>query len=144
MLKVLLRIFASLPLPLIHGLGIIAGWIIYFSRESFGRRTRKNLDTAKLVDSERAYRQLVNKSVGETGKGLLETFAIWFRPLESVLKLVKDCRGWEHVETALARKDGIIFLTPHLGCYEITSLYYAARIPSACSTSRHARIGLPL
>jgi KDO2-lipid IV(A) lauroyltransferase len=129
MLKALLRIFASLPLPLIHGLGTVTGWILYFSKESFGRRTRNNLNRVKLADSKRVHRRLVNKSICETGKGLLETFAIWFRPLNLVLKLVKDCQGWEHVEAALAKKNGIIFLTPHLGCYEITSLYYAAQHP---------------
>lgn len=129
MLKVLLRIFASLPLPLIHTFGAAAGWILYFSKESFGRRTRKNLTSVKLTDTEDAHRRLVNTSICETGKGLLETFAIWFRPLDSVLKLVKSCQGWEYVEAALAEKRGIIFLTPHLGCYEITSLYYASRHP---------------
>jgi KDO2-lipid IV(A) lauroyltransferase len=29
----------------------------------------------------------------------------------------------------LAQGKGIIFLTPHLGCYEITSIYYAAQHP---------------
>lgn len=129
MLKALLRIFAALPLPLIHALGAALGWIIYFSRESFGKRTRKNLTLANLAVSERAYRRLVNKSICETGKGLLETFAIWFRPLNSALGLVKDCKGWEHVDKALAKGNGIIFLTPHLGCYEITSIYYATRHP---------------
>ncbi len=129
MLKALLRVFASLPLPFIHALGVVSGWMLYFSKESFGKRTRRNLALVNIADSEQAQRRLVNKSIGETGKGLLEAFVIWFRPLNSVLKLVKDCQGWEHVEAALAEKRGIIFLTPHLGCYEITSLYYAARHP---------------
>jgi Kdo2-lipid IVA lauroyltransferase/acyltransferase len=60
---------------------------------------------------------------------MLETFAIWQKPLEKVLTWVQRCYGWEHVESALARGKGIIFLTPHLGCFEITSLYYAAQQP---------------
>jgi KDO2-lipid IV(A) lauroyltransferase len=35
--------------------------------------------------------------------------------------------GAEHVETALAQAKGIVFLTPHLGCFEITAQAYAAR-----------------
>lgn len=65
----------------------------------------------------------------EMGKGMLETFAIWFRPHERILQWVRECHGWEHVESALADGQGIIFLTPHLGCFEITSLYYAAHHP---------------
>lgn len=59
----------------------------------------------------------------------METLAIWFRSEKSVLSLVKDCRGWEHVEAARARGKGLIFLTPHLGCYEISAIYYASHYP---------------
>jgi KDO2-lipid IV(A) lauroyltransferase len=129
MLKALLRIFASLPLPLIHGVGVIVGWTLYLFSEKFVRRTRNNLSLLQIASNPGKLRQLVRKSGKETGKGLMETFAIWFRPQSAVLKWVKDCKGWDHVEAALAEKRGIIFLTPHLGCYEITALYYAARHP---------------
>lgn len=71
----------------------------------------------------------MHASIRETGKGIMETFAIWFRPEQSVLDLVKDCHGWEHVEAARARGKGLVFLTPHLGCYEISAIYYAAHYP---------------
>jgi KDO2-lipid IV(A) lauroyltransferase len=45
------------------------------------------------------------------------------------LRWVRQCTGWEAVEGALAQGRGIIFLTPHLGCFEITSLLYASRHP---------------
>jgi KDO2-lipid IV(A) lauroyltransferase len=102
---------------------------MYLFDAKFSRRVRKNLLSINLADSQKSYRRLVYKSIQETGKGLLETFAIWFRSEQSVLEWVKACHGWEHVEAALARQKGIIFLTPHLGCYEITSIYYAARHP---------------
>ena len=41
-----------------------------------------------------------------------------------------EVTGWELVEAALARRRGIIFLTPHLGCFEITAQYYAWRAPA--------------
>ncbi len=37
--------------------------------------------------------------------------------------------GWEIVKDALQRGKGIIFLTPHLGCFEITSIYYGSKHP---------------
>lgn len=129
MLKMLLSLYARLPLPLIHGLGIVAGWGMYMFDVKFSRRIRNNLRSVNIAENEQGYRRLVHTSIRETGKGLMETFAIWFRPEQSVLKWVRTCHGWEHVENALARGKGIIFLTPHLGCYEVTSLYYAARHP---------------
>lgn len=129
MLLALLRLYARLPLPLIHALGILVGWGMYLFDAKFSRRVRKNILSVNIAEDERAFRRLVHTSVRETGKGVMETFAIWFRPETAVLKWVKDCHGWEHVEDALQVGKGIIFLTPHLGCYEITSIFYAARHP---------------
>jgi len=125
----LLRQFARLPLPFIHLLGGIAGWGLYLGSRKTARRMRSHLRASGLCPGEAAYRQILHRNIIETGKGMLETFAIWFRPHEKMLNWVRECRGWEHVEAALSRGKGIIFLTPHMGCFEITALYYAARHP---------------
>jgi KDO2-lipid IV(A) lauroyltransferase len=39
------------------------------------------------------------------------------------------CDSWTVVEQARRAARGIIFLTPHLGCFEISSLYGAQRLP---------------
>ncbi|MFN4149273.1 MAG: lysophospholipid acyltransferase family protein, partial [Rhodocyclaceae bacterium] len=39
--------------------------------------------------------------------------------------------GAEHIESALAQARGLIFLTPHLGCFEVTAQAYAARFAPA-------------
>lgn len=129
MLIWLLKRYAQLPLPVIHGLGVIAGWIMFFSSRKFAGWIRNNLAASGLTDDPAQYRRLLRQNIAETGKSSLETLAIWFRPSEQVLGWVRACHGWEHVEAALQKKQGIIFLTPHLGCFEITSLYYAARHP---------------
>lgn len=118
-----------MPLPLIHMMGAIVGWISYFSDPKLGRRIRNNLLTVGIASSTAEYQKLVRQTAKETGKGLVEAFAIWFRSTAGVLRLVRSCQGWEHVETAQANNKGIIFLTPHLGCFEITAVYYAARHP---------------
>ena len=129
MLIWLLRLFARLPLPLVHLLGSIVGWGMYFGSSRFASRTRQNLLASGLCPDDPSFRRVLHRNILENGKGMLETFAIWFRPYELALQWVRECHGWEHVEAALAQGHGIIFLTPHLGCFEITSLYYAARHP---------------
>jgi lauroyl/myristoyl acyltransferase len=37
--------------------------------------------------------------------------------------------GWEHVEAAEAAGGGILFITPHLGCFEITAQYFSTHKP---------------
>jgi len=54
---------------------------------------------------------------------------VWCRPLAEVTGSVRACYGWEHVEAARSKGQGIIFLTPHLGCFEVSALYAAERMP---------------
>ncbi len=129
MLTWLLRQFARLPLPFIHALGSLVGWGLFLGSRRTANRMRNSLRTSKLCGDPLTFKRIMRRNIAETGKGMLETFAIWFRPHQRVLQWVKACRGWEHVDAALAAGRGIIFLTPHLGCFEITSLYYASRYP---------------
>ncbi|CAG0986610.1 Kdo2-lipid IVA lauroyltransferase [Methylophilaceae bacterium] len=143
MFKVLLRLLSALPLPLIHAAGILVGYLYFLFFRRRLRRTRRNLRWVRNSLSKKDYRHIMHGSIRETGKGLLETLAIWFRPEKSVLKLVRGSTGWEHVETALAKGKGIIFLTPHLGCYEITAIYYASHHPISVlfKPPRNAKLG---
>jgi len=129
MLVWLLRLFARLPLPIIHGLGVVAGWLLYLCSRKHAARLRQNIAGSGLCAEKGEYRRLLRRSIAEAGKGALETFAVWFRQPDRALLLVRACHGWEYVEAALTARRGIIFITPHLGCFEITALYYAAKHP---------------
>ncbi len=130
-LHLFLKIFAKLPLPIMHSLGVFFGWIIYAWSKRTAARLRHNLGQSRIYQNKQDLKSAIRKNIGETGKALLETFAIWLKPQHVVLDFVKNVSGWQHVETALQAGKGIIFLTPHLGCFEITSLYYGARYPMA-------------
>jgi len=60
---------------------------------------------------------------------MLELIAVWFGSDEKVARLAVACDGWEIVEAARARGKGIIIVTPHLGCFEMVSLYFVQRLP---------------
>ena len=120
----LLRLLAKLPLWVVHALGSLLGWIAYLSIKKHALLIKQNLRLSQLATNEISFKQILRRNVRETGKALLETFAIWFKSYPSLKKLYRGCTGWEYVEKALNAKKGIIFLTPHLGCFEITSLYY--------------------
>lgn len=77
-----------------------------------------------------AQKALLREAIAEAGKSLLELPAIWLRPHATVAAWVTEVSGWDLVEAALARRRGIVFLTPHLGCFEITAQYYAWRAPA--------------
>jgi len=128
-LRFLLNFVSLLPLPVIHFLGIVLGWAVCGFAPSSLRLLRDNLRHSGVATDNNVFRHMLYRNIGESGKAALETFAIWQTPLEKVLVWVRRCDGWEHVAKAQAEGKGIIFLTPHLGCFEIASLYYAARYP---------------
>jgi KDO2-lipid IV(A) lauroyltransferase len=126
-----LKLLQFLPLPIIHGLGVTLGLISYLFNKDHRDHARSNLKQCGLTTSDADLKKLLFKSTLENSKGALETFAIWFKPQTKVISWVKQVFGWNAVEDALQTGNGVIFLTPHLGCFEITSLYYGAQHPMA-------------
>ena len=123
-ITVVLRLLSKLPLHAIHGLGVGLGWLAVLSNTKYARLMKQNLASSQIASNQESFKRILHQNIAETGKALLETFAIWFKPYEKLNKLYQGCSGWEFVEKALKNKQGIIFLTPHLGCFESTSLYY--------------------
>jgi KDO2-lipid IV(A) lauroyltransferase len=118
-----LRFLARLPLPLVHlvggGLGLL----------SLLRAKQRHLIAANLRHAGLYSPAMVLRVGRELGKGVLELIPIWLRPLDEVTGWVREVRGWEHVEAALAKGHGMILLGPHLGCLELAGLTVAARLP---------------
>jgi KDO2-lipid IV(A) lauroyltransferase len=125
----LFKLLARLPLPVLHALGIALGWLIYWTPGRHSKRMRDNVFDSGLCAPGRDCRRLLRQSIGEAGKAIIELFPVWLRPYESVLKLVKGTSGWEHIDAARAAGKGIILIGPHIGCFEMLNLYYAARHP---------------
>ena len=123
-LAFMLKLLAKLPLCVVHLLGAALGWASYLSYKKYAKLINQNLKLSGLARDEISFKKTLHSNISETGKAFLETFAIWFKDYLKLKKWYQGCTGWEHVESALAKGKGIIFLTPHLGCFEITSLYY--------------------
>lgn len=123
-IQFVLKGFAKLPLALIHHLGAGLGWLVTFLVPKFLHRIENNLRQSGLCTDEIILKQTIKQNIKESGKAVLETLMIWFRDYAQLKPLFYGCTGWQHVETGLASGKGLIFLTPHLGCFEITSLYY--------------------
>lgn len=125
----LLKLLARLPLPLLHGLGIALGWLVYWAPGRHSARMRSNLFDSGLCTPGRDCRRLLRQTIGESGKAIVELLPVWLRPYDRVVKLVKGTTGWEHLDAARAAGKGIILIGPHIGCFEIINLYYASLHP---------------
>jgi KDO2-lipid IV(A) lauroyltransferase len=116
------KAFARLPLPLLHNLGALAGWLVWLFSATYRRNFSTHIVQAGMNGARTA-------AIAEAGKALLELPKIWLRPHEEVVDRIVRVSGWELVEGAWSVGRGILFLTPHLGCFEIAAQYYAVQKP---------------
>ncbi|CAB3688301.1 lysophospholipid acyltransferase family protein [Achromobacter pestifer] len=122
MLLALFRLFAALPLPVAHALGRMAGLAVYAWPGKYRRRLQANAAQAGYPGAAFA-----RKAAAETGAMILENPRVWFRNEQSLAQVVSDDN--DIVTSARAEKRGILFLTPHLGCFEITARYLSRQMP---------------
>jgi len=129
MLLAVLRLAARLPLSWLHCAGAALGWLVYACSPKYAARLRANLYGSGVCSGDAQCDALRRKAISEAGKGMLELIAVWFGSDDKVARLAVACEGWEVVEAARARGKGIIIVTPHLGCFEMVSLYFVQRLP---------------
>lgn len=125
----LLRLLARLPLRWYHTIGGWLGWVVYWSSGRYASRLRENLRASKVWADEADYQRILRSAIAETGRQGLEILPLWFRPQARVTPLVRSCIGEQAVMDAYTQGRGIVLLTPHLGCFEISAIYAAERFP---------------
>jgi KDO2-lipid IV(A) lauroyltransferase len=121
-------LLAILPLPLLHALGALMGWLAFGLSPTYRRRFLGNAAQAGYNFAQ------VRAAIAEAGKLVGEVPRLWFgRPAPI------EWEGAELIEAARQQRRGILFLTPHLGCFEATAQGYAARFGPITVLYRPAR-----
>jgi len=125
MLNLLLRLVAALPLRAVHAIGGFLGHVVYWLSPTYRRRLKENLELAGYTDATTR-----REAIAGAGRQGLETPWIWKRPRGDLIALtsVADTRL---VDEALADGRPVMFLPPHLGCFEVTAQFYSAFRPEA-------------
>lgn len=128
MLAFLMQCCARMPLAGLHFFGAGLGWLVYGLSPAWRRRCRENLRCSGIRPDPAAFRSTLHAAVAETGKSITELCKVWFGRDDEIARLVR-CDDWAVAEAAQRAGKGLIFLTPHLGCFEISALYGAQRLP---------------
>ena len=129
-MTVLFRLLAGLPLAWLHRMGAALGWLVYRASPVYAARMRENLAASGICADNEAFERALKANVVETGKGVVEIAKIWFGALDTVTALVECPRAaLDIVDQARAEGRGIIFLTPHLGAFEVSAIYATTRLP---------------
>ena len=122
----LFRFLSYLPLSWLHAFGALCGWLAWLFSSAYRRHMRENMVLALGAEGERRVRFAV---IGNAGKMALELPKIWLRPLPEVASRVVAVSGWKLAEAAMREGKGVIYLTPHLGCFEIAAQYLSTHAP---------------
>jgi KDO2-lipid IV(A) lauroyltransferase len=131
LLYVLLRLLALLPLRVLHGVGATVGWLLWRGGGKTAQHTAVNIRlTRPQLDTE-AQAALTRAALMEAGKSATELARIWGGGARRALKLVREVRGAELFDAALAADKGVIIAAPHLGCWELLNHWLCARTPMA-------------
>ena len=110
-------------------MGILIGRLVYLVSPRYRACTLGNIATSGLCADRDAVRALAWTNAGENGKGLTELAWALFRPLDEVAAQVREIKGWEAVEELRARNRPIVFVTPHLGAFDVAGRYLWTRLP---------------
>ena len=110
------RFFSILPLWLLHALGAAMGWAAFLVSSVYRRRFVENAALAGYRFAQ------VRAAVAHAGRMAAELPRLW-------LGAAPPCRieGEACLQQAYAAGRGVVFLTPHLGCFEMSAQAVARR-----------------
>ena len=99
-----------LPLWLLHAIGAALGWLAFLASPTYRRRFLDNAACAGYALAD------VRAAVAHAGRMVAEAPRLWLAPESPACEI----RNPECVERAWSRGRGIVFLTPHIGCFELS------------------------
>ena len=128
-IKGLFQIFCRLPRPVANAMGNIVGRVLWYSRGNLRHVTEVNVRTCFPELNQQKQQKICKESLLQMGRTISELPLLWTADKQTLLGLIKDVDGVDHLDEALKSGKGVICLTPHLGAWEIMGLYLSINYP---------------
>jgi KDO2-lipid IV(A) lauroyltransferase len=126
----LLSGIARLPLSMLHALGSVAGALAFRFSGSVRNRMLDNIAIAGVAgDNPAEVRRFASRSAREHGTGLLEVLPFWRGRAAEMVARTRTDASWDQVKAMAEAGRGVIFLTPHLGCFEAAGQFLSQHLP---------------
>jgi len=120
-LLILFKLLAKIPLGLMQALGMVLGLLVWLVSPKYRKEFGRNADLAKLDFGSRV------GALMNTGAMVAELPWVWCRPSTDDLLTRVVWSGESCIQEALRKGQGVIILSPHMGCWEIGAQILAAR-----------------
>ncbi len=121
---IFLKFIGALPRPLARALGISLAWAVYLLHGKLRRVGKRNLEMAFPEKSRRDRARILRGVFTSLGRQLAEVSLYRRYTRQNVSKIVVY-EGFENYERALARGKGVLFLTAHLGAWELSAFAHS-------------------
>jgi len=128
LLFLIMRLVALLPLSVIEAIGTGLGLLTYRLLPSRRRVARINIRQAYPEFDEDQIKHLMRKSFISLGISVFESGLAWWARRDYLRKHC-NVEGIEHLESALAKGNGVILLTGHFTTLEIGGILMALYTP---------------
>jgi len=113
------RLLSRMPLWLLHAAGWLLGWLYFWGSRGYRENFRANVAQSGLAW------KACKGAIAQSGMMIAEFPRIWLGAPPAL-----RWEGLAVVEAAYAAGKGIVFLTPHMGCFELAARATAARFHS--------------
>lgn len=128
--KTIINVLALFSLKTCHRVGVLIGLLSAITPNRNRLVTEKNIQLCFPELNAQQQHELTRKSLIETGKTFTEAGPMWKWNKDKLFKLIKSIHGEKLLQKALNNKHGVILALPHLGNWELLSLYVSANYPS--------------
>ena len=120
----LVRGIGSLPRPLARGLAISLAWVIYLLHGRLRRVGMRNLELAFPEKSRSQRRRILRRAFTSLGRQLAEVCLFPRYTRENVSQVILY-DGFENYERAHSRGKGVLYLTAHIGAWELSAFAHS-------------------
>lgn len=118
----LLKLCSRLPLRFLQVTGAALGSMTFKLSSELRERAKENLEQAGYADPH-----LFERVGRNAGRQALESLWVWYRPADTVLSNITISEdAYAIVKEAMASKRPIVFMTPHVGCFEVLPVWLSA------------------
>jgi len=142
-MQMLFKFLSHWPLWALRALGWLLGWAVWLVSARYRSQAAQSLSDAMASPTAAALglgpsrrRQILRSARAEAGLLVSELPKIWCDP--SVLDRLRVI-GLEAAQAAAARGSGVVFLTPHLGAFELAPRLLARAVAPITVLYRPAR-----
>ncbi|PAT35173.1 lysophospholipid acyltransferase family protein [Vandammella animalimorsus] len=108
----LLRTLSWLPARLLQALGWLLGWLVFLASPTYRRRFIDNAAQAGYRFAQ------VRAAVGHAGRMVAELPKVWHGP---PVPVALDEQAQRLLDEIWPLPQGVLFITPHMGCFELSS-----------------------